>query len=233
MTALKLRLYQDLVSYRKPRSFKNGETYPLPPPSTVNGFFHRILDAKELIPMRYSIQGTYSGITNNLQRLYKFGKVRADRRGQALMEVGNTKIATMVFYTNLLVDVELIIHVDAHPDVLTKLKGALDNPREFPSLGRREDLVRIDSVGFVELTESENNWDGILMSQPAYVPKEFVLQNNLHGINYRLNDTYVLNDGFRQWEPIEMLYVEPDRIFTKIPIDSEGDLVFWHKNHAQ
>lgn len=231
MRALKIRLYQDLVCYKKPMSFKAGETYPLPPPSTLSGFFHNVLDATKYIPMNFSIQGTYSGITNNLQTLYKFGSVRKDkgklRNYWAVF--GSTSIQHNVFYVNLLVGVSLTIHIGASDYVLKSLYEGLLMPREYLSLGRREDLVRIDEVSMVDVEEREDRRNGISLKCPAYIPKQYALGNDLHGINYRLNSYYEIKDGFKKWEQIEMLYVETGKIYNKVFVDDQEDLVFWHR----
>ncbi|MFN3406449.1 MAG: type I-B CRISPR-associated protein Cas5b [Caldimicrobium sp.] len=238
MNALRIKLYQELACYRKPFSFKAGETYPLPPPSTVKGFLHRILGAKEYIPMLLSIQGTYSGITSNLQTTYKFGNKRANREYWAVF--GGTAINHNVFYVNLLVDVNLIIHVSAEEGILKSLERSLKSPKEFPSLGRWEDIVRIDEVSLVNLQEIQDEWNGIPIKIPAYVPKNFAIKNNLNGITYQLNDYYEIEQEnrrgliyeYRKWKKIEMVYVVSGRIATKVWIDEYGYPVFWHRNNG-
>ncbi len=231
MKALKFKLYQDLVCYRKPMSFKAGETYPLPPPSTINGFLHNALGATEYIPMTYSIQGTYTSMANNLQRLYKFGGVRKDKgkTRNYWAVIGNTAINHGVYYVNLLVNVSLIIHVKASDEILSRLMEALLGPVEYLSLGRREDLVRIDEVSLVALKEKEDSRNGILLKYPAYIPKQYALENDLHGINFRLNSYYEIVDDFKKWDTVEMVYVESGKIYSKALVDSHGDAVFWHK----
>lgn len=229
MKALKFKLYQNLVCYRKPMSFKAGETYPLPPPSTINGFLHNALGATEYIPMIFSIQGTYTSITNNLQKLYKFGKSRAGRESSYDALIGSTAIKSMVYYTNLLVDVALIIHVKASEDILNRLSEALLAPCEYPSLGRREDLVRIDEIALINLQEKDDRRNGIPLRYPAYIPKQYAADSDLHGINYRLNSYYEIKDGFKKWERVEMLYVESGKIYSNTLVDEQDDVIFWHK----
>jgi CRISPR-associated protein Cas5t len=229
MKALKIRLYQDIVCYRKPMSFKAGETYPLPPPSTINGFLHNALGATEYTPMTFSIQGTYASVTNNLQKLYKFGKSRAGRESTYDAVIGSTAIKSMVYYTNLLVNINLVIHVKASDEILDRLSEALLAPGEYPSIGRREDLVRLDEVSLVSLQEREDRRNGISLRYPAYIPKQYASDNDLHGINYRLNSYYEIRDCFKKWEQIEMLYVETGKVYSKVFVDEQGDLIFWHK----
>lgn len=231
MQVLKIKLYQDIVCYRKPMSFKAGETYPLPPPSTLNGLFHNALNAKEYIPMKFSIQGKHNSITNNLQTIYKFGRVRKEkgkvRNYWAVF--GNTSINRNVFYVNLLVGVSLIIHVSVHEDILETLKNSLLFPKEYLSLGRKEDLIRFDDVSIVNIEEKEDSRNGISLKYPAYIPKQYALDNDLQGIHYRLNSYYEVKGNFKKWEQVEMLYVEYGKIYTKVLVDEQGDLVFWHK----
>lgn len=231
MQALKLKLYQDFVCYKKPMSFRTGESYPLPPPSTINGLMHNILNATNYIPMSYSIQGTYKSITNNLQTMYKFGGVRKDK-GKVRnywAVIGDTSINHNVFYSNLLIDVNMIIHVNATNDILTRLYDGFLYPKEYLSLGRREDLIRIDEVKIIDIEEKEDIRQGLQMRYPMYIPKKIASDYELNGINYRLNSTYEIVDRFKKWNIVEMLYVEPTKIHNKVLIDNQGDMVFWHK----
>ena len=64
MKAIKLKLYQNLVNYKKPTSFQLKETYPLPPYSTVIGMIHYACDFDEYKDMNVSIQGSYYSKVN-------------------------------------------------------------------------------------------------------------------------------------------------------------------------
>lgn len=233
MKALRIKLYQELACYRKPFTFKAGETYPLPPPSTVKGFFHRLLEAKEYIPMIFSIQGTYSGTTSNLQTTYRFGTVRKEKGKERnyLATFGKTAINSNVFYVNLLVDVNLLIHIYTDEKTLEKLEQALKSPKEYPSLGRWEDIARIDEISIVTLQKVQDDRNGIPMKMPAYVPKDFASKNGLTGIVYQLNDCYEIEHEFRKWNKIEMMYVETGKIYSEVWIDEEDYPVFWHKSY--
>ena len=57
MRAVRLKLYQNLVNYKKPTSFQLRETYPLPPYSTVIGMVHRLCEFDQYKHMQVSIQG--------------------------------------------------------------------------------------------------------------------------------------------------------------------------------
>ena len=216
MKVLKLELFQEAACYKKPFTFKVGETYPLPPYSTVKGMLHRILDAQEFIPMQISIQGDYESKFVDYQSMY-FQK--------------DKETTKMPLNMHLLHNVELIIHVKAEDEVIDNIVEGIKNSDEYLSLGRREDLVRIDGVKFVELTEhTPNLMQSYVIKRPIYVPKDAIDSEELSGINYRLNWKYKIIEGLRQWEKIDTKYVEKgaEIIEDTIILDDEKDLVYFN-----
>jgi len=138
MKAIKLRLYQNMVNYRVPTSFQLKESYPLPPYSTVIGMVHSLCNFKEYKPMKISICGNYFSKVNDLYTRHEFNNSDDVIKGPAMVE--------------LLVDVKLIIHIipeDQSEEFIGTILKAFKYPKEYPSLGRREDIVLIenDSVG--------------------------------------------------------------------------------------
>ena len=109
MKILKLKLYQETACYKKPFATKVAETYPLPPYSTVIGMFHKILQAQPgaYFPMNISVQGNYEGIFSNYQnlRMYK----------------GKDKVTSMPRNVHQLLNVNLIIHVQAEDETIDKI----------------------------------------------------------------------------------------------------------------
>ena len=219
MKALRLDLFQETACYKKPFALKISETYPLPPYSTVNGMLHKLLDAKEYIPMNISIQGDYESIVNNYQTTYFYKK---------------KEVTTMPMNQHMLLNIKLIIHVNADDEILEKIYQSILNLDDHLSLGRREDLVRIDNVRFVEIEEyeveedNEEDYDENLLSiynlkMPIYIPKE--KDYDLSGISYRLNNYYI--DKRSNWNKVNTLYVEKDNQITEgnILLDDFHDLV--------
>lgn len=218
MRALRLDLFQETVCYKKPFVLKISETYPLPPYSTINGMLHKLLDAKEYIPINISIQGSYESIVNNYQTTYFYKK---------------KEVTTMPMNQHMLLNVKLMIHINAQDDILDKIYERFLNLDEHLSLGRKEDLVRIDDIKFVDVkkyevdNDSEEDYDNYELSQydikmPIYVPK--AKDYDLSGISYRLNN-YYLNE--RSWNKIDTLYVESGNQILEgsILLDSNYDLV--------
>lgn len=226
MKALKLNLFQETACYKKPFAFKIAETYPLPPYSSVSGMLHKILEAQEFIPMSISIQGDYESILSNYQSMY-FYKDKTTTQ--------------MPLNIHLLYNVNLIIHIKGSEEILNKIVDKISSNNEFLSLGRREDLVRINNIKFVDVKEIdlENDEDinYVKIKHPVYIPKS-KLPCELKGINYRLNWKYKVNaeSKTREWDKIDVLYVdeikgdEKDFINEGIVLldDDEEDLVFFN-----
>lgn len=235
MRVLRLTLFQETACYKKPFAFKVGETYPLPPYSTVKGFLHVLLDANDYIPMQISIQGKYDTIFTDYQKHYFFKK--APIKEFALIYDGlgvqpeYEHITTMPIHTHMLYNVELVIHVNASEDILSEIKKRIDCLQTYPSLGRWEDLVRVDACEWVE-TETTDSVD---LKYDAYVP-EGILSDDSYG-DYRLNWKYTTIKGVRVWEKIKALYVqrgeELDTTFEdekQLIIDSDRlPVLFYHR----
>ena len=191
MKILKLKLYQETACYKKPFASKVAETYPLPPYSTIIGMLHKILQAKpgEYFPMNISIQGEYESIFNNYQnlRMYK----------------GKDKVTAMPRNVHQLLNVHLIIHVQAEDEVIERLYQNIVNGIESFTLGRNEDLVRVDEIKILaDIKEVEE----VTINSSAYIPEWISMVGG--GINYRLNTTYTIKDDIRKWNKVNVKYVE-------------------------
>lgn len=217
MKILKLVLYQQTACYKKPFAFKVSETYPLPPYSTVKGMLHSILGAENFIPMKISIQGDYESIINNYQNMYFYK---------------SKEITSMPLNIHLLYNVKIIVHVHAEERVLYDILDILGTKCGFLSLGRWEDVVRIDDAKFIEVEEVDFEEDEVKeykLKMPAYIPKKCI-PCELKGISYRLNWRYELIQNVRQWEKVDVLYVDSGEIINDgiVMIDSEHDVVFFN-----
>ena len=213
MKVLKLKLYQETACYKKPFATKVAETYPLPPYSTIIGMFHKILQAKsgEYFPMNISVQGDYEGIFSNYQnlRMYK----------------GKDKVTAMPRNVHQLLNVNLIIHIQAEDNVISKIYHNIINGIETFTLGRNEDLVRIDEVKVLnEIKEVED----VNVEKNAYIPEW--LDEYVQGINYRLNTKYTVIDGIRQWDKVDVKYVEKHSnvSVSKVLQDEDGDNIYFY-----
>lgn len=213
MKILKLKLYQETACYKKPFATKVAETYPLPPYSTLIGMLHKILQAKpgEYFSMNISVQGDYKGIFSNYQNL--------------IMYKGKDKVTSMPRNVHQLLDVNLIIHVQADDEIIEKIYQNIINGTETFTLGRNEDLVRIDEIKILKEIEEieEDN-----VKNNAYIPEW--IDEEINGINYRLNTTYKIKDGIRQWNKVNVKYVEKhtNKTIEKVLKDEDGDYIYFY-----
>ena len=213
MKILKLKLYQETACYKKPFATKVAETYPLPPYSTIIGMFHKILQAGpgEYFPMNISVQGSYKGIFSNYKnlRMYK----------------GKDKVTSMPRNVHQLLDVNLIIHVQAEDETIDKIYQNIINGTETFTLGRNEDIVRIDVI---KILENVNEVEEPNIEESAYIPEW--IDNDVVGINYRLNTTYTIQDDIRKWNKVNVKYVEKhtNQHVDEILQDEDGDNIYFY-----
>lgn len=215
MKILKLKLFQESACYKKPFAFKVSETYPLPPYSTVIGMFHKIIGAKsgEYYPMNISIQGDYESIFSDYQSLKKFKK---------------NVMTTMPMYVHKLLNVNLIIHMQAEDEIVDKIYESIINGRETFTLGRNEDIVRVD---LVKVITDVNTVYELIPKHSIYIPTK--KYDNVNGINYRLNTKYVIENELRKWEKVNVVYIEKDNFQTiaddEIMVDEDGDVIMFYE----
>lgn len=229
MKVLKIKCFQESASYKKPFMLKTNETYPLPPYMTISGWLHSVLGVNSYVDLNISVQGNFEALYSNYQtiRFYK-----------------SKEVTTMPLNMHELLNVNLIIHISAAEEVLNDIYSKILN--QFESLGRYEDLLRIDDVKFIELNEynvdylfnQEDNFDTKELSSyrlrnNIYTNKDLALENNLNSIVYKLNTHYVHNksQSGRKIYTVNKSYVEAGSEITigKIMLDEDGDIVSFYK----
>lgn len=246
--AVRLKLYQNMVNYKKPTSFQLKETYPLPPYSTVIGMVHSLCDYKEYKEMDVSIQGKYHSKVNDLYTRYEFKNGMKFDSTRHQLQVGEFGVSRGISTVELLVDVELLIHIiPRDQSLLEEIGKAFLYPREYPSLGRREDIVTIKEVKVVDIFEEENLKSSIRAREDysAYIPINLIedvkLKNKVQGIDisgtrYKLNKNYeLINYGtrnspkmFRSWKKEEVLYGANISALRKkdVMLDEDNNIIF-------
>lgn len=246
--AIRLKLYQNMVNYKKPTSFQLKETFPLPPYSTIIGMVHRLCDYKEYKNMEISVQGKYYSKVNDLSTRYEFknGMKYDDKRHQ--LKAGDYGVGRGVSTVELLVDVELLIHIiPSDQSLIKEIENAFLFPREYPSLGRREDLVTVEEVKTVDVLESELDEDIELSDDmSAYIPLKLIENESVvldgdgsvikRGTRYKITKDYTLkNRGtkksprvFRQWNKVDVSYSSKITAIGEqmIFIDEDSNIVF-------
>ncbi len=245
MRAVRLKLSQDMVNYKKPTSFQLKETYPLPPYSTVIGMVHNLCGYKEYKEMEISVQGKYFSKVNDLFSIYEFKNGMKYDKTRHQIKVGNFGISRGISTTELLVNVELLIHIiPENQNLVEEIKEAFLFPWEYPSLGRREDLVIVKDVKVVEVYNKELEEDVYLKSdQTAYIPLSMLANEDIKsgkvqgvsssGTRYTLTKNYELKSygkgkTFRKWNKVDVLYTS--KIIASewgiVLIDEDENIVF-------
>ena len=250
MKSIRLKLKQNLVNYKLPTSFQLKETYPLPPYSTVIGMVHNTCNYTEYKPMKISVQGKYHSKVNDLATRYEFKNGMTFDATRHQIKVGEYGISRGVSNVELLSDVELVIHiVPEDENLVEEIFNAFKTPHEYISLGRREDLVVVDEVKIVEISEERIKDENLRIDRDyrAYVPVEIIdkkkvfVEGNIDTIQYKgtmynLTKDYVsVNYGstkspkfFRKWNKVKVHYVSNIVASRRraITIDDDRYMVF-------
>ena len=69
----------------------------------------------------------------------------------------------------------------------------------------------------------------IINRYDAYIP--VYLEDEITGINYRLNTTYIIEKDLRKWDKVDVKYVEKhsQQGLEEVLQDEEGDYIFWYQ----
>lgn len=186
MKAIRLHIYQETANYRMPLDFDFRESLPLPAYSTVLGMIHDLCGYTKYHPMKLSISGSYASTVDNLQTKYEFGGIGKDRKN--FITVGDLRVSRGIMHIQLLVDVNLTVHVVPSAEDFETVYNALKNPREFVSLGRREDLAKM-KVDIVDLNEKVLDHD-LIMQTGFYLPLKDAQRLRVTGTYYDLPKQY-------------------------------------------
>lgn len=242
MKAIRIKIRQNLPNYKYPTSFQIKESYPLPPYSTVIGMIHNACGYTEYKPMKVSIQGKYHSKTNDYATRYEFKNGAPFEAERHQLKVGDYGVARSVSNVELLSDVELLLHiVPEDENLLDEIYNSLLYPREYLSLGRREDLVVIEEVKIVEIKSERYKEKNLEIPQDyrAYIPLEYLEENKViirgeisevefKGTIYNLNKNYTLiNLGnakspkeFRKWEKVKVCYT------SRVSLSRRKEVIF-------
>ena len=219
LRAIRLKLFQQMPNYRKPSSFTVKESFPLPPYSTVIGMVHSACDFKEYHPMRISIQGNHASDIADIETQYVFGEnwgksdKESSHQHRIISKENPTgyKVIDSPKSIQFLTDVELCIHiVPENPEDLETIYNGLLNPKEYISLGRREDIARIDEVKKVDLEEiiinDEDDFDEYVITKySAYCPfsyMEDISHGDINGTVYKIPKVFDTTSKLRKWKKV-------------------------------
>ena len=230
--AIRMHIFQQLSNYRKPSSFLIKESYPLPPYSTIIGMIHTACGFTEYHPMKISIQGNNASEVSDYQTLYTFGIAYDKERHQLKVPNPDGKFDGVTRGPKsvmLLTDVEMYIHIfPENEDDFDIILNGLKNPAEYISIGRREDIARVDEVTevFLEKTDSDDD-ELIVTSYSAYLPVDYIgesLSKDICGTVYNLPKTFEIDEkkGMRKWkELIKARHLPPEKSIIDNVMDND------------
>ncbi len=238
MKAIRIKAYQPTANYRKPTGFVLRESYPLPPYSTVIGMVHTACGFESYVPMKVSVAGRYYSSTIDLFTQYEFGNKAYEEGRHQLAVLSDGKyygVNRGTGHVQLLVDVELLIHIlPEEESMIDTIAEGLMNPQIYPSLGRHEDLLRIDEVRVVNLQEVDADEEDVALAYDMYIPKALAAKTRkdaelkINGSVYRLNKCFSVDakTGFRKWtERVEAVHVSKGKDFENdtVLVDMDGE----------
>ena len=228
MKAIKMKIKQNMCNYREPTSFQQSESYPLPPYSTVIGMIHNACGYTEYKPMRVSVQGKYSSTTKNLQYIYSFAPSKIEKNRPYICQTESTGVYRTPQTKGVLTDVELLLYiVPESQSLIDDIYNSLLYPREYLSLGRREDLVVLEELKIVEIAKKEEIIN-IQSEYLHYIPFEY-LYNCQVGTTFNLNKNYDLitinNKNYRKFNKIKSLLSSKIQV-NKYYLDEDNVIFF-------
>lgn len=231
MKALRIKLYQNKVNYRRELSFGYVQTYPLPTPSMVKGMAHSLLNLDKYHNLKISIQGNFASVVTNMQRVYKFDRDRASRPNNPYDVIVGTSTKTAmhgVMFVDEVVDMELLLHICFDEEGLNQqLLEAVKNKTVV--LGRNEDIayVEYNETNLVDILSSSDEYR---LKCNIYLSPELCKKEQLEGTYYRLPFYYEPVSSFvdkRIFRYVDAVYVaKGNKIqYSDITIDNDGNLV--------
>lgn len=231
MRAVRIKLYQNMVNYRREMSFGYVQTYPLPTPSMVKGMAHALLDLNKYHNLKISIQGNYESVVTNMQKVYKFDRDRTLRPNNPYdVEIGNSKKTAThgVMFVDEIVDIELLLHISFDDESLNKqlLEAVM---QKTVTIGRNEDIARVDfeNTSLVDILSSSDEYR---LPYNIYLKPDICKTEQLEGTYYRLPFYYEPVSSFndkRIFKYADAVYIaKGNKIqYSYITVDNDGNLV--------
>ena len=231
MQAVKIKLYQNMVNYRREMSFGYVQSYPLPTPSMIRGMAHALLDLKEYKPLKISIQGNFSTVVTNMQKIIKFDRDPKSRPANPYhVTVGNSQktATTGVMFVDSIVDMELLLHIAFEEENLNQklLEALILKP---VVLGRNEDFANLD-FRYLKIVDIETSDEYKDLDYNIYLNTAFCKKEQLSGTSYRLPFYYQAISSFedkRIFQFTDAVYIAKGSSISEHEylIDEDNDLV--------
>jgi len=229
MKVLRIKAFQPFACYRKPFSYGYWDTYPLPPFSTILGWVHWVLgesERKEKLPMNIGIAGQIDTVTHDLQTLIKFDRKRKNK-DQVILDDFKKALSSSPTYVANVTNINLRIYLQMEEGYLEKFKDQIVQVN-YPSLGRYEDLMRIDEVDFVEAKERKLNMlNPFAFNYAIYLKPRTAKLSGQRGSNFQLPFHHDLVNGMRFFEKEKVVFMDSGNLRKgKYYFDTDIDSLF-------
>lgn len=206
MQAIKIKCFQNMVNYKRQGFNEIWQSYPLPPYSSIIGMIHKVCGFTKYEEMYISVQGESANSHYGLFTKYSFNKKESSLKDASFRGIGSAE---------LLVDLFLIIHIYTEDEKLLKdICDKLNKPEIYPSLGRHEDILIINTVELIDIVEAPKK---IELRNSAYIPVIYLNEEDdilESGTRYLINKKFYIDEnGIRKWEKengkINVKYMRP------------------------
>lgn len=181
-----IELFQPFAQYRNPFTFYYGQTYPLPPKSTIVGMLQNALGdwygqdhglEAWWEDLKISIHGGFETVFWNYQQLIKATKTGISlirfkggptlwNQNLPLYHFSVTSQRSPVLQQELF-NGWLYIFLKGNEGLLNEIKEALERPKKVLSLGRSEDVVFVKRTEFIESVNKKAR--EVAIRYPTYV----------------------------------------------------------------
>lgn len=230
MNLLKIKAFQPFACYRKPFSYGFWDTFPLPPFSTILGWVHWVLgesDRQEKLPINIGVAGQFETITYDLQTLIKFDRKRG-KEGEIVLEDFNKALSNTPTYVANVTNIHHRIYLKMEDEYMERFADQAMQIN-FPSLGRYEDLMRIDSIDFItpEFIEIGGLDEPISVDYGIYLRPETTKSTGIKGSNFKLPFYHKEINGLRFFEKEKVVYTDSGSLKRgNFLVDRDTDKVF-------
>lgn len=206
MQAIKIKCFQNMVNYKRQGFNEIWQSYPLPPYSSIIGMIHKVCGFDKYKEMYISVQGESANSHYGLFTKYSFNKKESSLKDASFRGIGSAE---------LLIDLFLIIHIYTEDEKLLKdICDKLNKPEIYPSLGRHEDILVINTVELINIVEATKK---IELRNSAYIPVIYLNEEDdilESGTRYLINKKFYIDEnGIRKWEKengkINVKYMRP------------------------
>ncbi len=159
MEVLILKVKALSASFRRPMDHNYQRTFPLPPPTTIYGVIGAALGLSDR--EMWDKKSILGDVKISVLSLNKAGFAKDM---WSIKKIKNNKISdTSPYFRELLFYPEFLLIFGGDEKILSKLEIAFKNPKYALSLGREDELIRIEDMKRMEAKKGEPLFSGTIL----------------------------------------------------------------------